>query len=86
MNGDIPASVDESKAVKRDNDATSYQRMSEWIHCFCVITFDLEMGQSMEVRYKWCIQNMSTSFFNQDGQFAAEHSHDFRLFVLIVPC
>lgn len=25
------------------------QRFSEWIHCICVVTFDLELGQAMEV-------------------------------------
>lgn len=25
------------------------QRLSEWIHCICVVTFDLELGQAMEV-------------------------------------
>lgn len=26
-----------------------WQRLSEWIHCICVVTFDLELGQAMEV-------------------------------------
>lgn len=26
-----------------------WQRLSEWIHCLCVVTFDLELGQAMEV-------------------------------------
>lgn len=25
------------------------QRLSQWIHCICVVTFDLELGQAMEV-------------------------------------
>lgn len=29
----------------------AWQRLSEWIHCICVVTFDLELGQAMEVRY-----------------------------------
>lgn len=27
----------------------SWKRLSEWIHCICVVTFDLELGQAMEV-------------------------------------
>lgn len=30
--------------------STAWQRLSEWIHCICVVTFDLELGQAMEVR------------------------------------
>lgn len=26
-----------------------WDRLSEWIHCFCVVTFDLEIGQMIEV-------------------------------------
>jgi hypothetical protein len=29
----------------------SYQRFAEWIQCFCVVTFDLELGQSLEVTF-----------------------------------
>lgn len=29
---------------------SKWKRFSEWIHCICVITFDLELGQAMEVR------------------------------------
>lgn len=25
---------------------------SEWFHCFCVVTFDLELGQALEVSAK----------------------------------
>lgn len=25
------------------------ERLSQWIHCICVVTFDLELGQAMEV-------------------------------------
>lgn len=28
-----------------------WQRLSEWIHCICVVTFDLELGQAMEAIY-----------------------------------
>ena len=28
-----------------------WDRFSNWVHCFCVVTFDLELGQAMEVTY-----------------------------------
>ena len=27
-----------------------WDRFSNWLHCACVVTFDLELGQAMEVR------------------------------------
>lgn len=29
-----------------------WDRFNRWITCFCVVTFDLELGQAMEVRAK----------------------------------
>lgn len=29
-----------------------WQRFANWIHCICVVTFDLELGQAIEVRIK----------------------------------
>lgn len=26
-----------------------WERLADWIHCFCVVTFDLEIGQMIEV-------------------------------------
>lgn len=26
-----------------------WERFSNWIHCICIVTFDLELGQAMEV-------------------------------------
>ena len=26
-----------------------WRRFAEWMHCICVVTFDLELGQAMEV-------------------------------------
>jgi Protein of unknown function (DUF1630). len=26
-----------------------WDRFSSWIHCICIVTFDLELGQAMEV-------------------------------------
>ena len=27
-----------------------WDRFQNWVHCICVVTFDLELGQAMEVR------------------------------------
>lgn len=37
-----------------DSDTTvpvHLEKFQDWIHCICVVTFDLELGQSMEVRH-----------------------------------
>lgn len=31
------------------NVASKWDRFAEWIHAVCVVTFDLELGQAMEV-------------------------------------
>ena len=35
----------------RENSAAglSWERFSQWVCCVCVVTFDLELGQAMEV-------------------------------------
>lgn len=27
-----------------------WERFSNWVHCICIVTFDLELGQAIEVR------------------------------------
>lgn len=47
----------------------NWKRFSEWIHCICVVTFDLELGQAMEVsssilcvfEYTYVLQLMTIS-------------------------
>ncbi|KFD54827.1 hypothetical protein M513_04261 [Trichuris suis] len=34
-----------------DNSSDRLKNLGNWIHCFCVITFDLEVGQSLEFKY-----------------------------------
>lgn len=34
-----------------DEKAGSWERFSEWLHCICIVTFDLELGQAMEMIY-----------------------------------
>lgn len=28
-----------------------WERFSNWVHCICIVTFDLELGQAIEVQY-----------------------------------
>lgn len=49
--------------TKNNNDSNqeelhsnAWQRLSEWIHCICVVTFDLELGQAMEAIYPSSIE------------------------------
>ena len=30
-------------------DEIQWNQFSQWVHCFAVVTFDLELGQAMEV-------------------------------------
>ena len=30
----------------------SYERFYHWLSCICVVTFDLELGQALEVGYR----------------------------------
>ena len=30
----------------------SYERFYHWLSCICVVTFDLELGQALEVSYE----------------------------------
>lgn len=27
-----------------------WERFNNWVHCICIVTFDLELGQAIEVR------------------------------------
>ncbi|XP_058838175.1 protein DENND6A [Topomyia yanbarensis] len=39
------------QTVESDERAGSWDRFSEWLHCICIVTFDLELGQAMELIY-----------------------------------
>ena len=39
-----------------------WDRFSNWIHCACVVTFDLELGQAMEVSKQ--MQDRAVSFYS----------------------
>lgn len=34
---------------KRSSEILTWKNFSNWVHAICVITFDLELGQAMEV-------------------------------------
>ncbi|XP_046682839.1 protein DENND6B isoform X2 [Homalodisca vitripennis] len=41
----------EKAECKSQNKPTPWERFSNWIHCICIVTFDLELGQAIEVLY-----------------------------------
>ena len=43
-----------------------WDRFSNWLHCACVVTFDLELGQAMEVcKYRFYPVNMHLLTFRR---------------------
>ena len=38
-----------SSPSNEENGIPEWDRLSDWIHCVCVVTFDLEIGQMIEV-------------------------------------
>ena len=47
-----PAGADSRGAVDPQQEPVDavFPNLSHWIACFCVVTFDLELGQALEVR------------------------------------
>ncbi|XP_053666523.1 protein DENND6A [Anopheles marshallii] len=44
--------IDRQEELEVDGIALgTWDRFSEWLHCICVVTFDLELGQAMELIY-----------------------------------
>ncbi|XP_049296809.1 chaperone protein DnaK [Anopheles funestus] len=44
--------IDRQEELEADGIAVgTWDRFSEWLHCVCVVTFDLELGQAMELIY-----------------------------------
>lgn len=43
-------------------DNSKWQCFSNWVHCFCVVTFDLELGQALEV-YNTYIMSIGKSTY-----------------------
>lgn len=44
-------------------DVLPWDRLAEWIHCFCVVTFDLEIGQMIEVQLLLLLLSILVQFF-----------------------
>lgn len=43
---DVVLKVEEIEEIPSE-----WERLSNWLHCVCVVTFDLELGQAMEFKY-----------------------------------
>lgn len=41
-----------NKAEKDEEGNEKWENFSNWIHCICVVTFDLELGQAIEASLK----------------------------------
>lgn len=39
----------EEECEPQSKNSSPWEHFSAWIHCICVVTFDLEIGQAMEV-------------------------------------
>lgn len=49
----LPESTEDLFSSSNETGKTSvlpWDRFSNWIHCICIVTFDLEVGQALEVR------------------------------------
>ena len=40
---------DEDGHKMKSSSLLPWDRFSSWIHCICIVTFDLELGQALEV-------------------------------------
>jgi hypothetical protein len=40
---------DEDGSKMKTSSLLPWDRFSSWIHCICIVTFDLELGQALEV-------------------------------------
>lgn len=50
----LEESIEESITSDHGDETASvlpWDRFSNWIHCICIVTFDLEVGQALEVRH-----------------------------------
>jgi len=49
--------INETENPPKQNDSVSpkilpWDKFSSWIHCVCIVKFDLELGPAMEVRVR----------------------------------
>lgn len=59
--------VDPYSMLEDSVSSTPWERLAEWIHCFCVVTFDLEIGQMIEVLFRLCIGIHNCHFYPHFG-------------------
>lgn len=67
------------------SESQNWKRLSEWIHCICVVTFDLELGQAMEVcdmnllkvQIIFCLHFMSCNNSNKNQTYRAFLFHQY---------
>ena len=45
-----------------------WERFHNWVHCICIVTFDLELGQAIEVHYA-CYASQLWQFCDITGSF-----------------
>lgn len=50
--GCVGDSDDEDGNRTKTSSLLPWDRFSSWIHCICIVTFDLELGQALEVSMK----------------------------------
>lgn len=56
--------TDSTSTTNIDSDTINWQRFHEWLHCICVVTFDLEIGQAMEAIYPENVRLTETEKMN----------------------
>lgn len=54
-----PADLYNSDDSSLNTSLLPWDRLADWIHCFCVVTFDLEIGQMIEVFIQFRCQPMA---------------------------
>ena len=64
-----------AEAALKDESHESWEKFHHWICCICVVTFDLELGQALEVNLF-----TRTSFILSIPQYSPRYSPRYNLF------
>ena len=51
MSSSSPCNKGEQSIISEDNSRKKWDCLKKWIHCICVVAFDLELGQAIEVYF-----------------------------------
>ena len=54
MEGEENDKTDKINKIIESETVLPWDNFQEWIHCICIVTFDLELGQAMEVMRQFC--------------------------------